>query len=238
MAETLIVITMIAFLAVFMLGSLNKATPDKNRVMYKKAYSVIERAVAEMVNDDTLYAYDEDRIGFLNYDHVAIPGAKDLNSNAQIYTINYDDEKPDTAEAGSARINKFCNLFRSKLNTLPAGNDGQLSTQADYSDNQKVCKFYTTDGIRWDLNPDKTSNIGCIGRNNTFYHNDMITIEIDVNGREDEGGKNPDEHSLATANNWQTTPAGDVFCVDVYSDGRVTVQDYWEMEYLKSSSLK
>ena len=74
MAEMLIVIVLIGFLGVIVLNSLSKAQPDKNKVLFKKTYSVIEKTVQELVNDETLYPYDPNRPGFTNSIAVVIPG--------------------------------------------------------------------------------------------------------------------------------------------------------------------
>lgn len=96
LAESLIVLTMIGVLAILVISALLHASPDKNKAMFKKAYSVTERTVAELVNDETLYPYDPERIGFLNIDTVQIPGTADV------------------AEGDT----KLCKLFISKLNIL------------------------------------------------------------------------------------------------------------------------
>lgn len=96
LAETLIVLAIIGVLATLLLSSLHGATPDKKKAMFKKAYSVAERAIGELVNDETLYPYDDTRIGFLNTDSAVEP----------------------TSGRSYNGINKFCNLLISKLNTL------------------------------------------------------------------------------------------------------------------------
>lgn len=96
LAETLIVLAIIGVLATLLLSSLHGATPDKKKAMFKKAYSVAERAIGELVNDETLYPYDDTRIGFLNTDSAVEP----------------------TSGVPYAGINKFCNLLISKVNTL------------------------------------------------------------------------------------------------------------------------
>ena len=94
LAETLIVLSIIGILAILIIGTLINSIPDKNKAMFKKAYSITERTIAELVNDETLYPYDPERIGFLNTDAVQIPGTTD-------------------AAEGD---NKLCKLFASKLN--------------------------------------------------------------------------------------------------------------------------
>ncbi len=107
LAETLIVLSIIGVVAILLLGTLTKSAPDKNKAMFKKAYSVTERTIAELVNDETLYPYDPERIGFLNTDEVEIPGTSD------------------TAEGDQ----KLCKLFTNKLNILgePAFDGGDCT---------------------------------------------------------------------------------------------------------------
>ena len=96
LAETLIVLSIIGVLALIMLSNLQNATPDKNKALFKKAYSIVERTVAELVNDENFYPYDPNRIGFLNTDVVQIPG---------------------TTQAAEGDT-KLCSLFTNKLNLL------------------------------------------------------------------------------------------------------------------------
>ncbi len=96
LAETLIVLSIIGVVAILVLSTLINSVPDKNKAMFKKAYSVTERTVAELVNDETLYPYDPERIGFLNTDAVQIPGTTDAAEGDE----------------------KLCKLFSTKLNIL------------------------------------------------------------------------------------------------------------------------
>lgn len=96
LAETLIVFSIIGVLATIMLTSFSKINPDKEKTMFKKGYSVAERMIGELVNDETLYPYNEDKIGFLNTIAVTIPG---------------------TASTVSGK-KKFCTLFSTKVNVI------------------------------------------------------------------------------------------------------------------------
>lgn len=95
-AELIIVLLVIGILAIIMIGSMFGSSPDKIKVLFKKAYSVCERTVGELVNDETFYPYDPERVGFLNTDKVKVPG-NDIEADG------------DT---------KFCTLFYYKLNTI------------------------------------------------------------------------------------------------------------------------
>lgn len=97
LAEILIVLCVIGVLATIMLTSLSGMSPDKTKILYKKAYQVTERTVGELVNDEEFYSYDQNRIGFRNTDKVYWPG-----STTETFENN----------------SKFCRLFARKLNTM------------------------------------------------------------------------------------------------------------------------
>lgn len=180
LAETLIVFTIIGVLATIMLSSFNKINPDKKKTMFKKGYSVAERVIGELVNDETLYPYDENNIGFLNTISVPIPGG---GGNT-------------TADT------KFCELFTTKVNILGAP---QIT--------KDKCTFSTSDGINWVINTTTTI---------TSYPK---TIIIDTNG---------DEGPNSTAVN----DSQDQFTINYYADGRITVTNAKEIEFLKSQNLR
>ena len=92
LAEILIVLCVIGFLALIMLLNMHRATPDKYKAMFKKSFSVAERTIGEIVNDESLYPYKEDRVGLLNTDTVTV-GDKSFGGD-----------------------HKFCRLFADRLN--------------------------------------------------------------------------------------------------------------------------
>ncbi len=99
--EIAIALAMIGVLSVLMLNAIRKVTPDNNKILFKKAYSIVERTVAELVNDETLYPYDASRVGFLNTDSVTTPSG--------------------ITASGST---KMCRLFVSKINTISESTTG------------------------------------------------------------------------------------------------------------------
>ena len=96
LAETLIVLSIIGVLATVMLSAMSKMSPDKTKMKFKKAYQTVERTVGELVNDENLYPYDPDKIGFQNISEVTWPGSSEKYSGET----------------------KFKNLFKRKLNTI------------------------------------------------------------------------------------------------------------------------
>jgi len=122
--ELLIVLMVIGFLAVFTINNLSGASPDRNKMLFKKAYSVTEKTVQELVNDETLYPYNPNKLGLINNIGVQIPGQEE----GQLTST--DDNT------------KFVTLFKDKLNIL--SDEG-----TETIDSKKYAKFSTTDGILW-----------------------------------------------------------------------------------------
>ena len=120
--ETMVVMLIIGALAIILLSSATKTMPDKNKMYFKKAYSVAERTIGELVNDEFLYPYDRMKVGFINTNKVRIPGTSlDVEGKA-----------------------KLCALFMSKMNTI-----GGFPVSIDEDSASEMCTFDTTDGVRW-----------------------------------------------------------------------------------------
>lgn len=125
LAEVLIVLSVIGVLTILSLGVFTNALPDKNKSIFKKTYSVLEKTVAELVNDEEYYPYDPGFPGFINNVPVRIS-----LSNADI-VIGEDTTNP-----------KFEYLLYSKLNTMD-----QIAFDDD------GCYFTTSDGVFWRIHP-------------------------------------------------------------------------------------
>ena len=66
LAETIVVIVIIAFIATVLMRSLGDVHPDQEKIMFKKAYQITERTVGELVNDESIYPYFEDLLSSVN----------------------------------------------------------------------------------------------------------------------------------------------------------------------------
>lgn len=118
--------------------------PDKEKTMFKKAYSLTERVVEELVNDPELYPDNGINVGFDNVGQVRYngvtygAGSSTLSEQEVLEAFNADcgayEEGSD--ERDSCQLNKasairdlknarikFCRLFAMKLNTLESDND-------------------------------------------------------------------------------------------------------------------
>ena len=59
LAETLITLAIIGVIAGLLFPVMQKNTPNREMLAFKKAYSSVERAIAEMINDEAMYSEGE-----------------------------------------------------------------------------------------------------------------------------------------------------------------------------------
>lgn len=127
LGEMIITLGIVGFLAMVLLPVLKSILPNQEMLMFKKAYYITERSIAELVNDEDLYpeSYEEDAKQYLG------------NVSSQVSKgVTY---------AGNT---KFCELFAAKINrssevscTAKTFTDGSLP----------VGTVATTDGTVWIL---------------------------------------------------------------------------------------
>lgn len=165
-AELLIVLVVIGTIAVMMITSLSKAVPDKNKTLFKKGYSVLEKSVSELVNDESLYPFNPEYPGFVNNVQVEIPGQQLESDTSKRYT---------NPENGNGE--KFDRLFADKLNIMSEEKTNCTSGYTCYT---------TSDGIGWMLQ--KVN----FGRSGTGTSPRKIVI-IDTNGFGKEPNKSINE---------------------------------------------
>lgn len=210
LGEMVVTVGVVAFLALILMPMLKDMMPNQEQAMFKKAYYITERAIAELVNDDDLYPEPEiDQEPYLG-NTVKVPykgeeyGAEDDGSD--------DDKKA-----------KFCGLFTSKLNRASKifcaeedENGNELKKFTDGVD--PIGNITTTDGMVWLLPLDKFED-----------NDDAREIYIDVNGK-----KKPNCFYNKT-NGVCKKP--DRFTIKVYQDGRVMVDGTMEIEYLNKVNI-
>lgn len=176
LAEIVIVIACVGVLATIMLGSLDGLQPDKEKVMFKKAYQNTERVVGELVNDESIYPYDPDAFGFYNKNEAFLEGTN----------ISFQGDM------------KFCCFFARKLNVYA----DPAVCEAGATVDEPKCVFQTTDGISWIVESDfdkdtKSSVLITVDVNGSQEHNgkgpnsssddvqnrDIFNIIVDFDGR-------------------------------------------------------
>ncbi len=125
LAELMVCLAIISIIATLLMPAINRLRPNKNKVMFKKAYYLAERIISELVNDEEAYPFVDSRVGFDNTSAVTI--------NGTVYGGAGDEEKKA----------KLCRLFALKMNTL--SEEPNCVDGANY-DNPS---FTTTDGVKW-----------------------------------------------------------------------------------------
>lgn len=206
LAEVMVTMVILGILASILMPIVKDMYPDKNKVMFRKAYYVVERMVYELVNDEDLYPSSEGKSGLDNTVSVTYLGAT-FGGNS----------------AGTAKP-KFCKLFAAKVNVSDINNincDGVHSIPFQADENYVEPSFSTTDGVAYYM-----------PYSDTFFEYDTITaatvpnLYIDVNGKQ---APNCEYNS-------DSCPKPDIFGLYLCVDGRIKVKDNIAKEYLKGNS--
>lgn len=66
LAEVLVTLTILGVIAAILIPAITKTTPNSQKVMFKKAYNILEQAIDSLINDDILYPNETNQSGF-NY---------------------------------------------------------------------------------------------------------------------------------------------------------------------------
>ncbi len=239
LAETLIVMCILGVLAVLLLVNVQRATPDKNKAMFKKAFSVAQRAINDIAADESLYPFDPKKIKLVNTEEVGIPSTSIVTSRGEITKIG-------------GKL-KLCTLFADRLN---------LASKLFYTDDG--CYFETTDGVAWFV-PVLGDEASCtIDAYHTCGVGQKAVIVVDVDGLK-RGPNKPNYGSLGACSsspsdysgfcysssginnpnkltslnsNEKNLPNRDRFAIIINVDGNVSVrQGELEDEYLRADKL-
>lgn len=171
LGEVLVTLMIVGIIAALIIPIIKNAQPDKQKLMFKKAYTNVERVVTELVNDDDLYPDTGDYSGL------------DNTSNVEVN---------DTTYGGNT---KFCQLFVMKVNVIddedihcPAtpGGNGTYSTPSFITADSIAYYLPSTDfatnaTITVDTNGDKEPN--CFYNASTCQKPDMFEIIVGPDGK-------------------------------------------------------
>ena len=212
--EVMIALTIVGIIAAILIPVIINSKPSNNKIMFRKAYSTLERAVQEMIDDET--HYPESAVITLDDGITYKKG------------FNY------TAATTNGTNNKFTYLLSEKLNTvglvdLPTVSEGGPGTFA---------KFTTADGINWAIyirrsdqdtdaeTPETADNAGavqfpiCTNDTTNCY---TLQVTVDVNGSNPpncaENEMDADRHIPACESN--IFP--DTFRIDIRHDGKLYI---------------
>lgn len=206
LAETLIVLVVIGIIAILMINSIKP--PDQNKILFKKAYSTVEKTVQELVNDESLYPYDPNYPGFKNTTSVPIPGGSGVKTNSE---------------------EKFAQLFAGKLNVV-----GGFTNGIEKRNNKFV--FNTSDSIKWIVPAEEFTNkpqkiIVVVDGSDLSVNSKAKHLK-----NEDCGGEGPS--NLDEAKLTECKRIAKVFHIYVTYDGGVYCSDNVENSFLTSQSLQ
>ncbi|HNW26415.1 MAG TPA: prepilin-type N-terminal cleavage/methylation domain-containing protein [Candidatus Gastranaerophilaceae bacterium] len=172
LAEVMVVLVTLGVLAAIAIPAVVHVRPNNKKVMLKKAYSTLEKAVQELINNDTYYPYEADDgntgaqyLWGLSTDITPIRVWKGFN-----YVYN--------KEALGIPIgdNKFCYLLANSMNTVGAIDCAIFGTHTSMSD----ANFKTADGITWTMLTNQAADAQF-----PLNQNDYFNISVDVNGTKD-----------------------------------------------------
>lgn len=132
LAEMIIATAIIGILAAIILPAIQNAMPNKNTVMFRKAYNTVTSTINDLLSADV--------------DYPSVMMGTDSNNQSVNRYFNY--TTPTTNISGGNTYSKFCYLFISKLNYISGGPTitCPLNTGAGYSGFPPTI---TSDGINW-----------------------------------------------------------------------------------------
>lgn len=214
LAEVLVTLAIVGVVASVTMVTLKIIRPNSEQVMLKKAYYLVGRNVAELINDDQLYSTTRNN---------RTSGFSDTRV-AEFHGANYGSGVPGSADANQ----KFCNLFAAKLNVQTGIDCSKTVTKNRGS--RMTGHFTTADGIVWIM------PIGDFNRGNNVA---MSSMFVDVNGDKKPNcfAKGASTYGTVSANeecaDEMDTP--DRFEIQLDRFAKLNVPDVLSQVYLKRS---
>lgn len=224
LAEILIALVVIGVLATMLAPTIQQLIPNSNTVLFKKAYSTLNTAITNMINDEINYPSDQTGTD----SGETVPRG-----------FNFTDFTTNTNPATGLPVNKFCYFLTDQLSTTgtPYCPPATGSAFAGWTAGQ-FGTFTTSDGISWklyfrdsDASPNTQFPMTALEATGTTDYSAMVFI--DVNG--DTKGPNCTAGAMfgsgaliyprcASTTNCSSNP--DVFVIGVRYDGKLIVGGY------------
>lgn len=131
LTEVLISLAIMGILAAILLPTVQKTTPDKNKIVFRKAYNTIAQGVSNLI-----------------YDEVNYPSSQVDTTTGLMKGLNYTVATSNIVS--SVTYNKFCYFLLDTLNTIGATSPTTACPQA--GDTSGANGFFTTsDGVVWTI---------------------------------------------------------------------------------------
>ncbi len=196
LTELMIALAVIGILVAVVTPAIMKTRPNKNKMMVKKTFYTTEQIVSTLINDERLYPDMRDVCG-----EGVVPGA-----DPNVYcAYGFDYREPVTYEGVEySGASKFAMLFKSRLNVK--------------RDGASAYEFYTTDGVKWNLQSTSRAwrNAGVAPGNfddGNADGNRIGTIIIDVNGDEEPNARQSDSDE----------DSFDTYHIQILSNGKMRI---------------
>lgn len=125
LSEALITLVVLGIIAAVLVPAITKQAPDKNKIMFRKAYNTLQQAVSVLINDDANYPSTQT---------IQIPASTGIYYQKG---FNY------TTQASGTNL-KFCSLLSDLMNTT-------ISANCPATNATGQIPFTTSDGITWTL---------------------------------------------------------------------------------------
>ena len=156
LVELMIALTVIGILSALVLPMLSNNSPNRNKMMMKKAYYTITDVVNELVNDTALYP--------------------EIDSSGNEY-VGFDNLQSACEAGGCSGLGKFPSLFPKQLNI-----DGDIT----YGGSENSYSYFTTnDGMSWVVHSEKMTGHNIPTEISDVETGDpqiVQSITVDVNG--------------------------------------------------------
>lgn len=128
LSEVLVTLAMMGILGSILIPTIIAKRPNETKIMLKKEYMVLERAVAKMINDETVYPSSQTFVG----------------ADTKTYQQGFSYTTDPTTQAGT--IHKFCYYLVDNLNIIGAPSCPQNTVATD---NRATLFATTSDGADW-----------------------------------------------------------------------------------------
>lgn len=251
LAELMVCLALISIIATLMMPAISKLKPNKNKIMFKKAYSITERVVSELIDDNDLYPTGDEYQGFDNTTEVY--SSDTMQAIAKSSSASETDVK-NARGAICSGSKKFACLFMNKLdlgNVSPMGaarlpvygeeevegvtdSTGSIDPVLGTFDGEPT--FYTSDGVAWvlpytDFKPTSSYQVIYVdvnGKQNgpNCYDSDFNYTEVKYLSNNYDNNSN---------NNKCAQP--DRFKIYVRADGKMKIEGAAAKAYLGTTNL-
>lgn len=158
LSEVMVTLGVLGVLAAILVPAITKNSPDSRKVMFKKSYYTLEKAVSELISDD------------VNYPSNARANLTDQPTVSVQRGFNYQDVTGSVPTAPA--VNKFCYLLSQEMNTV-----GTVKCKLTDSPNYT---FMTSDGVSW--SPRYNSDATNFPLKLSGTDADLARVLIDING--------------------------------------------------------